>query len=96
MEAQAATQEHFATSISNPPTTTEPVESKEQAFVRLGEKRMDRALKVIEQIGNLSNRASYDYQPEDVEAIGSALQTALDAALARFRPRAQREGFKLR
>ena len=95
MEAQAATPQHFSASISNPPND-EPTESKEQAFIRLAERRVDKALKVLAQIGNLSNRASYDYQPEDAEAISGALQAALDEAMSRFRPRHQREGFKLR
>ncbi|MEX0450182.1 hypothetical protein V6X63_10540 [Spiribacter sp. 221] len=45
---------------------------------------MNRAIKDVRLIGNLSNRNSYEYTPEDTRKIFRALQRELDAAKARF------------
>ena len=53
-------------------------------FVELANKRVTRALKGIQLIGNLSNRSNYDYTEEDVAKIMRALQNEMSACKKRF------------
>jgi hypothetical protein len=57
---------------------------KRENFVRLAEQRVNRALREIRLIGNLSNRSAYASTEEDVKKIFRALQKELDVARARF------------
>jgi uncharacterized alpha/beta hydrolase family protein len=60
------------------------VETKHERFVRLAEKRVNNALKMINLIGNLSNRNNYDYEKKDYLKIINALKKALAAVESRF------------
>ena len=60
------------------------VSNKRENFVRLAEMRVNRALREIRLIGNLSNRSAYEPKDEDVKKIFRALQKELDSARARF------------
>lgn len=53
-------------------------------FVRLANRRVSKALKAIQLIGNLSNKSNYDYTEEDVQKILKALQEELAACRKRF------------
>lgn len=53
-------------------------------FVALANKRVSKALKSIQLIGNLSNRSNYDYTDEDIAKIFRALQDELAACKKRF------------
>lgn len=53
-------------------------------FVQLAEARVNKALKDIQLIGNLSNRSNYDYTEEDVERIFKALSREIAACKKRF------------
>ena len=66
-------------------------------FVELAEARVNRAIKDIQLIGNLSNRSAYAYTEEDVRKVFRALQKELDVAKARFggEGAAKEEGFRL-
>ncbi len=55
-----------------------------EKFVRLATKRVNSAIKVINLIGNLSNKSNYDYTEEDVAKIFKALQEELNACKKRF------------
>lgn len=55
-----------------------------QKFVQLAEARVNKALKDIQLIGNLSNRSNYDYTDEDVERIFKALNQEIAACKKRF------------
>jgi hypothetical protein len=57
---------------------------KRQNFVRLAEARVNRALREIRLIGNLSNRSAYAYSDTDVRQIFKTLQRELDSAKARY------------
>ena len=57
---------------------------KRQKFVELAEARVGKALKDLQLIGNLSNKAAYDFSDADVKKIFAALQRALDGARSRF------------
>ncbi|HUO13119.1 MAG TPA: hypothetical protein VMU37_10235 [Caulobacteraceae bacterium] len=53
-------------------------------FRRLAQQRTITALDTIRKIENLSNRANYEYSPEQVQKIFETLRRALDNAEAKF------------
>lgn len=57
---------------------------KREKFIKLAEQRVNRALREIRLIGNLSNRSAYDWTEEDVKKIFRAIQKDLELAKARF------------
>lgn len=57
---------------------------KREKFVRLAEQRVNRALREIRLIGNLSNRSAYQSTEDDVKKIFRSIQKELEAARARF------------
>ena len=59
-------------------------ETDRKKFVDLASKRVTRAIKSINLIGNLSNRSNYDYTDEDVMKIFRALQEELNSCKKRF------------
>lgn len=69
-----------------------------QKFVQLAEARVNKTLKDIQLIGNLSNRSNYDYTDEDVERIFKALSQEVAACKKRFELSKRKNGgtgFKL-
>lgn len=72
-------------------------ETDRKKFVELAEKRVQRALKDIKLVGNLSNRSNYSYTDEDVRKIYKALRSAIDEMKTRFdrQGAAEEEVFKL-
>lgn len=60
------------------------MDKKRENFIRLAEQRVNRALREIRLIGNLSNRSAYASTDEDVKKIFRTLQKELDGAKARF------------
>lgn len=52
-------------------------EKKDDPFVRLAEIRVNKTLKNIHMIGNLSNRNNYKYTPEQAERVIQALEDAV-------------------
>lgn len=57
---------------------------KREKFVSLAEARVNKALKDIQLLGNLSNRSAYEFSESDVRKIFTTLQRALDSAKSRF------------
>ncbi|TPG42801.1 hypothetical protein EAH79_02795 [Sphingomonas koreensis] len=57
---------------------------KRSKFVQLANQRVTKALDQIRLVGNLSNRAAYEFTDEDTKKIVKALQRAVDTAKARF------------
>ena len=57
---------------------------KRTKFIELAEARVNRAIKDIRLIGNLSNKRAYDFSDADVKQIFRALQKEIDANKARF------------
>lgn len=53
-------------------------------FVDLARKRVTRALKDIQLIGNLSNRSNYDYSEADVTRIMQVLTNEVTACRRKF------------
>jgi hypothetical protein len=60
------------------------MEFKRDKFVQLAQARVNRAIKDLQLIGNLSNRSAYEFSEGDVRKMFSAIQKASDAAKARF------------
>jgi hypothetical protein len=72
-------------------------EADRKKFTELAENRVNRALKDINLIGNLSNRSNYSYTQKDVNKIHSALKKALEEMKRRFDSKGDTEAdsFKL-
>lgn len=66
-------------------------EDRREKFVELAEKRVQRALKDIRLIGNLSNRSNYIYTDEDVKKIIKVLKESVDDVKSRFERRGDDE-----
>lgn len=65
-------------------------ESKADKFKRLGNKRLNKALKAIKNIGNLSG-AGYERTPDQVKTIQSKLDDAVKTTMARFTATAEKK-----
>jgi hypothetical protein len=65
-------------------TKSTSVRDKRKKFEDIAVRRVNRVIKEIRLIGNLSNRSSYEYSDEDVRKIVKALQRELEAVKARF------------
>ena len=59
-------------------------ESKAERFTRVIESRVNKAISMLKLIGQCSNRNVYEYHPEQVSKVFSALQSALNNARARY------------
>ena len=57
---------------------------KRQKFVALANRRVNRAIRDLRLVGNLSNRSIYDFTEEDVKKILKVLQRELDSIRSRF------------
>lgn len=55
-----------------------------EKFVDLAKKRVSKAMKDIQLVGNLSNRSNYDYTEEDVTKIMKALSDEVAACRKKF------------
>ena len=73
-------------------------ETDRDKFVKLAEARVNKAMKDLQLIGNLSNRSNYDYTDAYVEMIFKALSQEIVACRKRFemsKPKNGAAGFKL-
>lgn len=57
---------------------------KRENFVRLANQRVNRAIDQLRLVGNLGNKANYEYTEEDARKIAKALQKACDTAKNRL------------
>jgi hypothetical protein len=58
--------------------------NKREKFIELANNRVNRAIKDMRLIGNLSNKSAYEYSDEDVKKISKALQRELDLMKTRL------------
>jgi hypothetical protein len=65
-------------------TEAKSLRNKRKKFEDIAIRRVNKVIKEIRLIGNLSNRSSYEYTEEDVKKIVKALQREVDAVKARF------------
>ena len=71
-------------------------ETRPERFKRLAEARVNKLIAMIRLLGNLSNSLIYEYRPDQVAQIFSALQTELNRARNRFyQNRGERVRFSL-
>ena len=64
-------------------------EVKRKRFVKVAELRVNRVLKNLRLIGNLSNKNNYSYTDDDVLKIRIALQNKLDKTMELLENRVQ-------
>ena len=57
---------------------------KRAKFVQLANQRVNKAIDQLRLVGNLGNRAAYDYTEEDARKIVKALQKACDATKSKL------------
>jgi ABC-type Fe3+-hydroxamate transport system substrate-binding protein len=57
---------------------------KSTKFIELANKRVNRAIKDMQLIGNLANRQNYEFTEEQAKKIVKALQQELDALKQNF------------
>lgn len=57
---------------------------KRDRFVSLAEKRVNKAIKDIRLIGNLSNKNNYEYEDAEAQAIFRVLEQEVKASRSRF------------
>ena len=57
---------------------------KKANFIRIAEARTNKIIESITLLGNLSNTSYYEYTPEQIEAMFSAIQEELDNQKKRF------------
>ncbi|WKZ85379.1 hypothetical protein N5B55_00030 [Ralstonia pickettii] len=62
---------------------------KRGKFIELATNRVNRTIKDIRLIGNLSNRSAYEYTEDDVRKIARTLQRELELMKLRFTGGAQ-------
>lgn len=57
---------------------------KRAKFVELANKRVTRCIHDLKLVGNLSNKAAYDFTEDDAKKIVRVLQKEVDSVRARF------------
>jgi hypothetical protein len=57
---------------------------KADKFRSIAERRVSNILKQVRLVGNLSNHASYDYTPEQINKIFKTIRAEVDATEDRF------------
>ena len=65
-------------------STGKETRDKRGRFVELAENRTRNAIKAIRVIAKLGNKNAYEYTPEDVKKIASALNKEVEALKARM------------
>lgn len=70
------------------------MEAKRERFKRLAIKRTNAVLDKLRLVGQLSNKANYEYEEEDVRKIFRAIDEQLQTMKAKFKG-TQRKEFKL-
>ena len=58
--------------------------NKKANFVRIAEARTNKIIDSIMLLGNLSNTSYYEYTPEQIDAMFTAIQEELDLQKKRF------------
>jgi hypothetical protein len=59
-------------------------ETSRQKFIRLANARVNKTIKAIKLVGNLSNRSNYSYTTDDIEKIFRAINSELKSCRQRF------------
>ena len=59
--------------------------NKREKFIRLAQARVERGIKIMRLIGNLSTRSNYEYSEADISKIITALENEIRELRARFK-----------
>jgi len=70
--------------------------AKRANFIRLAEARVTKALKAIKVVGNLSNKANYEYTDQDIQKIINALQAEISTLRSRFKNKGTGENIEFK
>tara|TARA_B100000524_G_scaffold348381_1_gene252740 strand:- start:4944 stop:5174 length:231 start_codon:yes stop_codon:yes gene_type:complete len=57
---------------------------RRERFIKVGERRVNNALKAINLIGNLSNKANYEYSSAEIKKIEKVLKDELFSTMEKF------------
>lgn len=71
-------------------------ETKTERFIRIAESRTNKIIDMVRLLGNLSNKAVYDYEKEHVEKIFRAIDSEVKQSKAKFVGFETEEKFRLR
>lgn len=66
-------------------------DEKAAKFKEIATRRLKGAANQIKNIGNLSNKSSYVYTPEQVDKVFALLQKSIDVAKAKFEEKKKKE-----
>lgn len=69
-------------------------EDKKLRFKRLAEARTEKALNMIDLIGNLSNKSFYSYTDEEVDTIFNEIERVAKENRQRFKKTSSKKGRK--
>lgn len=70
-------------------------ENRAQRFKRIATYRTNEVLEKLRLLGNLSNKANYEYTDDEVGKIFSAIETQLRIAKAKFSSSRKKKEFSL-
>jgi ABC-type Fe3+-hydroxamate transport system substrate-binding protein len=70
-------------------------EDRAQRFKRIATYRTNEVLEKLRLLGNLSNRANYDYTEDEIDKIFSAVDSQIRAVKAKFSSSKKRKDFSL-
>jgi hypothetical protein len=70
-------------------------EDRAQRFKRIATYRTNEVLEKLRLLGNLSNKANYDYSEEEINKIFSAVETQLKIVKTKFMSSKKRKDFAL-
>jgi len=71
---------------------------RRERFIKVGERRVNNALKSINLIGNLANKSNYEYSLSEIKKIEKALKNELSNTMDKFHNKngASKEGFSFK
>ena len=72
------------------------MQENHKKFISLAEARVNKLIKSIKLIGNLSNKSSYAYTDTEVKQMFKAIQEELDAARRKFASNGKNGGNEFR
>ena len=70
--------------------------SKRDKFVQLAERRVNNALNNLRLIGNLANKASYEYNQQDIDRMFRAINKGVGEAKSKFSSNGEGSGATFR
>ena len=79
----------------SPQRTPGKSETRRERFRRLAAARTSAVLKKLKVLGNCANKSAYEYSPEEVRKVFSAIESKLKETKAKFLDSSTDDDFKL-